>query len=247
MVFHGNSLVERLLEHGELQAWIHLADTNRPVHFRSVAWTGDEVGHRLRAEGYADHLKSLLALWPARVVVMGYGMNEAFAGPKGLPEFRSHLEVLLGQLERLHPGARLVVLSPTAVEAGHPGPKASDRNADIALYAQALREAATAHRAQFVDLFGPSRDAFAKTRSPLTTDGLHLNDAGNRLVARIVAEAIVGGPALESIRTDRLKEVAAASSQLADFVAEVVRPKNGILYYGQRKRAEEREAEIPST
>ncbi|NBP26019.1 MAG: hypothetical protein EBU81_16040, partial [Proteobacteria bacterium] len=31
LVFHGNSLVERLLEHGELQGWIHLADTNRPV------------------------------------------------------------------------------------------------------------------------------------------------------------------------------------------------------------------------
>ena len=64
VVCYGNSLVERLLEHGELQAWIHLADTNRPLHFRSFAWTGDEAGHRLRAEGYADHMKSLLALWP---------------------------------------------------------------------------------------------------------------------------------------------------------------------------------------
>lgn len=245
LVFHGNSLVERLLEHGELQAWIHLADTNRPVHFRSFAWTGDEVGHRLRAEGYADHMKSLLALWPAQVVVIGYGMNEAFAGPKGLPEFRSHLEVLLGQLERLHPDARLVVLSPTAVEAGHPGPKAADRNADLALYSQALREAANTHRARFVDVFNPSREAFAQARAPLTTDGLHLNDAGNRLIARVVAEAIVGGPALATVGPARLKEVAAASSQLAEFVAEVVRPKNGILYYGQRKRAEEREAEIP--
>ena len=121
LVFHGNSLVERLLEHGELQGWIHLADTNRPVHFRSFAWTGDEVGHRLRAEGYADHMKSLVGLWPARVVVVGYGMNEAFAGDAGLPEFRAQVEVLLGQLERLHAQARIVVLSPTAGEPG-PGP-----------------------------------------------------------------------------------------------------------------------------
>ncbi len=245
VVFHGNSLVERLLEHGELQGWIHLADTNRPVHFRSFAWTGDEVGHRLRAEGYADHLKSLVTLWPARGVVVGYGMNEAFAGDAGLPEFRAQVEVLLGQLERLHAQARIVVLSPTAVEPGHPGPDAQARNADIARYTQALREAATAHRAVFVDLFGPSQAAYLSAKKPLTTDGLHLNDSGNRLIARLVAEALVGKPALDRVQPARLKEVAAASSQLAHFVAEVVRPKNGILYYGQRKRAEEREAEIP--
>jgi len=147
VVCYGNSLVERLLEHGELQAWIHLADTNRPLHFRSFAWTGDEVGHRLRAEGYADHMKSLLALWPAQVVVIGYGMNESFAGSKGLSEFRSQWEVLLGQLERLHPGARIVVLSPTAVETGHPGPDAAVRNADIAAYSEVLRETAAARKA----------------------------------------------------------------------------------------------------
>ena len=245
LVFHGNSLVERLLEQGELQAWIHLADTNCPLHFRSFAWTGDEVGHRLRAEGYADHMKSLLALWPAKVVVVGFGMNESFAGAKGLPEFRSQLEVLLGQLERLHLGARLVVLSPTAVEAGHPGPDASARNADLAGYAKALREVAAQRKAIYVNLFEPSQSAFANAKAPLTSDGLHLNDSGNRLIARIIAEAIVGAPTLERVKPARLKEVAAASSQLAHFVAEVVRPKNGILYYGQRKRAEEREAEIP--
>ena len=245
LVFHGNSLVERLLEQGELQAWIHLADTNRPLHFRSFAWTGDEVGHRLRAEGYADHMKSLLALWPAKVVVVGFGMDESFAGAKGLPEFRSQLEVLLGQLERIHLGSRLVVLSPTAVEAGHPGPDASARNADIAGYAEVLREVAAQRKAIYVNLFGPSQSAFANAKVPLTSDGLHLNDSGNHLIARIIAESIVGAPTLERVKPARLKEVAAASSQLAHFVAEVVRPKNGILYYGQRKRAEEREAEIP--
>ena len=245
VVCYGNSLVERLLEHGELQAWIHLADTNRPLHFRSFAWTGDEVGHRLRAEGYADHMKSLLALWPAQVVVVGYGMNESFAGSKGLPEFRSQWEVLLGQLERLHPGARIVVLSPTAVEAGHPGPDAAIRNADIAAYSEVLRETAAARKALYVDLLVPSQKAYLAAKKPLTTDGLHLNDSGNRIIARVIAHAIVGAPALDRIKPARLKEVAAASSQLAHFVAEVVRPKNGILYYGQRKRAEEREAEIP--
>jgi len=89
LVLHGNSMIERLLEHGELQALVHLTNPSKKLQFRSLAWTGDEVGHRLRAEGYADHLKSLIVLWPAQVVVVGYGLNVAFAGTTGLPEFRA--------------------------------------------------------------------------------------------------------------------------------------------------------------
>ena len=245
VVFYGNSMVERLLEQGELQAWIHLSDPAKKLHFRSFAWTGDEVGHRLRAEGYADHMKSLLALWPARCVVVGYGMNEAFAGPAGLAEFRSQLGVLLDQLARLHPGARFVLLSPTAVEAGGQGRDAAERNRDVALYSAAIAEAASARGGLFLDLFAATQRAYAGGAGRLTGNGLHLNEAGNRAMARVIASAFVGEAALARVEPARLREVASAAGQLAHDVAEVVRPKNGILYYGQRKRAEEREAEIP--
>jgi lysophospholipase L1-like esterase len=245
LVFHGNSLVERLLEQGELQALVHLADPSRTVHVRSFAWTGDEVGHRLRAEGYADHLQWLIQLWPARVVVLGYGMNESFGGTNGLPEFRSQLEVLLGQLSRVHSGAQFVLLSPTAVEAGHPGPDPAQRNRDLALYSAALEEAARKHGALFVNLFTASQQAYAARSGRLTVDGLHLNEAGNRAMAREIAAALLGASAVQEVNAARVPEVAAASAQLAHAVSEVVRPKNGILDYGQRKRADEREAEMP--
>lgn len=245
LVFHGNSMVGRLLEQGELQGLVHLSDPTRELHFRSFAWTGDEVGHRLRAEGYADHMKSLLALWPAKVVVVGYGMNEAFGGDAALPEFRTQLGVLLDQLAQLHPGARFVLLSPTAVEVGGPGPDAGARNRDIARYATAIEETAKARGAVFVDLFAASQTAYARASGRLTINGLHLNESGNRAMARVVASALAGKAAVDEVPEARLKEVSAAAGQLAHFVDEVVRPKNGILYYGQRKRAEEREAEIP--
>ncbi len=245
IIFHGNSMVERLLEQGELAGVVQLANPSRKLHFRSFAWTGDEVGHRLRAEGYADHMKSLLQLWPAKVVVVGYGMNEAFSGPTGLKDFRAQLGVLLDQLSRLHAGAKVVLLSPTAVEPGGQGPEATQRNRDVALYAQAIGEIARAREAIFVDLFDTSQAAYAKSPERLTSNGLHLNDAGNRAMARVVATAMVGDSATERVDNARLREVAPAAAQLAHFVDEVVRPKNGILYYGQRKRAEERQAEIP--
>ena len=87
VLFYGNSLVERLGEHGELEALVQLAEVGKQLHFRSLAWTGDEVGHRLRPEGYEEHLRALLQKWPAQCVVLGYGMNESFAGAAGLADF----------------------------------------------------------------------------------------------------------------------------------------------------------------
>ncbi len=61
VLFYGNAMVERLLEHGEMEARVHLAMREKKLHFRSLAWTGDEVANRFRAEGYAAHMKELLA------------------------------------------------------------------------------------------------------------------------------------------------------------------------------------------
>ena len=225
---------------------VQLALPEAQLHFGSLAWTGDEVGHRLRAEGYAGHLKELLQAWPAQVVIVGYGMNEVFAGAAGLPLFRSQLGSYLDQLRRLHPGATLVLLAPTAVEkSSHTETDVAARNADIALYAEELSAAAKARGVLLVDLFAASFTAFAQSKTPLTTNGLHLNAEGNRAMAKVIASALVGPAAVAKISATQIAEVAPAASQLAHFVAEVGRPKNGVLYYGVRKRAEERAIELP--
>ncbi len=240
VLFYGNSMVERLLEHGETEAIVQLSQPEKQLHFRSLAWTGDEVANRWRAEGYADHMKSLLAEWPAKVLVIGYGMNESFAGAAGLADFRTQLDGDLDQLARLHPGAKLVVLSPIAVEKG-----SDARNADVEAYAKALEAAAKARAAVYVDLFSASRAAYATSKVPLTTNGIHLNAAGNHTMAPIIAAAFIGENAVAKVSARRVAEVAPATAQKSHFVAEVVRPKNGVLYYGVRKRADERATEIP--
>ncbi len=252
VLFYGNSLVERLLEHGEMQARVHLALPNHNLHFRSLAWTGDEVANRMRAEGYAAHMKELLAAWPADVVVLGYGLNESFDGAAGLPAFRKALEGHLDQLARLHPRASFVLLSPVATECdAAPAAvtatmpcsccgKGAALREDVKLYADAIAAIATMRGIGFVDLFGPT----SRSSVALTSNGIHLHEAGHAMVARILAVALAGEKAA-SVDAARLKEVAAAASQLAYYTAEVVRPKNGVLYYGVRKRPEERAAEMP--
>ena len=244
IVCYGNSMVERLCEHGELEAMIQLAQPEKKLQFRSFAWTGDEVGYRLRPEGYEEHMKSLLRRWPAEVVIAGFGMNESFAGRPGLEDFRKQLAAYLDQLARFHPQATLVLLAPTAVEGGGPGPAAAVRNEAIGAYAEAILMAASARGALYVDLFYASQLAYAENDSPLTSNGLHLNEEGNRLMARVIAKALIGAPAVTPDPT-RLSTVARAVARKNYYVAEVVRPKNADLYYGVRKRQEENDAEIP--
>ncbi len=244
LLFYGGGMVERLLEQGDLEAYLQLANPQRDLHVRSLAWTGDEVGWRARPEGYVEHLRTLLARWPAQVVVLGYGMNESFAGEAGQADFRQQLEVCLREIERLHPGAQLVLLSPIAVEKTSPNDAAA-RNRNVAAYAATLHEAAEAHHAQFVDLFTASQAAYAAESEPLTSLGLHLNALGCREMARVIAQALLGSAAVERVDPARLSEVAQAAAQKSRYVADVVRPKNGVVYYGVRKRPEENAAEIP--
>ncbi len=245
ILFYGNSMMERLGEQGELEALVQLAQPDKKLHFRSFAWTGDEAGYRLRPEGYGEHMKSLLKQWPARVVLVGFGMNEAFAGAAGLADFRAHLGGYLDQLGRFHPGAKFVLLAPTAVEPGGQGPDAAARNRDVASYAQVIGETAKARDALFVDLFAASQQAYTNSKVPLTTNGLHLNDAGNHAMARFIMQALQGDAALAKVDPARVPEVAKAVARKNYYVAEVVRPKNADLYYGVRKRQDENEAEIP--
>ncbi len=244
LLFYGGGMVERLLESGHLEAQLQLAHQGKKLRVRSLAWTGDEAGHRLRPEGYGEHLKGLLAAWPANVVVVGFGANEAFAGPAGLPDFRRHYETFLREVDRLHPGARVVLLAPTAPDERSDS-RAAARRADVAAYADAVREIAAAHRAEFVDLFTASTDAFAKAPRPLTEQGIHLNAEGSRALGTVVARALAGPGGLASAEPPRVEELASAAARKHAYNAELTRPKNAALYYGVRKRPEEAAAELP--
>jgi azurin/sugar lactone lactonase YvrE/lysophospholipase L1-like esterase len=227
ILFYGNSMIERLLEQGELEARLQISQPDRGLKIRSLAWTGDEVGNRLRLEGYAKHMKNLLAEWPANTIVLGYGLNESFAGEAGLADFCKHYTAHLKQLSQSHLGARIVMLSPIAVEGRH---------AEGELYSKAIAELAAEHGAKFVDLFSLTREA------GLTSNGIHLNEKGNSLVGKAIAEAL---GAKSEIDPAQLREVALAASAKHRRVAEVVRPKNGVVYFGVRARADEYAAEMP--
>ncbi len=245
ILFYGNSMIERLLEHGELEARLQIAQPGSTLQIRSLAWTGDEVGNRLRLEGYAKHMKNLLAEWPANTIVLGYGLNESFAGEAGLTEFKQHYTAHLEQLSGLHPGARFVMLSPIAIEGA-----SAARQAEVDLYRNAIAELATGVGAEFVDLNALTKAAYAKSDEALTNNGVHLNEKGNQVVAKALAEeiAIIRGLSATTLTEPdpaHLQEVAEAASAKHRRVAEVVRPKNAVVYFGVRARTNEYNEEMP--
>jgi glucose/arabinose dehydrogenase len=74
----------------------------------------------------------------------------------------------------------------------------ADNNKRLRLYTAAMAEAAKANSVVFVDLFTSTLDRYAKSAQPLTINGVHLNEGGDRQVAVLIDQALFpDGPALK--------------------------------------------------
>ena len=247
VLLYGNSFIERLQEHGLFEASVQYVNPGKKLQFRSLAWTGDEVGHRLRPERYVNHLNQLLAKWPANVVILGFGQNESFQGVAGVARFQSDLVGYFEEISRRHPGAKIVLVSPIATEdLGNPDhPAITPRNAKIKLYCDVMADTAKHFNVQFVDLYTPTLRLYKSVGGPFTENGIHLNAKGYNHLAPILASAIFGVPQPGGPVLKRTREIARAVSIKAGHVADIVRPVNTVLYFGVRGRANEYAAEMP--
>jgi lysophospholipase L1-like esterase len=217
IVLLGNAFVERDLLHNRLELRLTAREPSRSLGFRNLGWSGDTVWGHARAGfgGPADgfkHLERHVDELKPTLLLLAYGMNEAWDGPKGLDGFRSGFERLLDSVSR--GGARIAVLSPVAHERlGPPLPDPAEHNRNLRLYSDAMREIARRRGLLFVDLLGL---AGTKER-PLTENGIHLNAEGYRRAAEAIerglgleprAEAVAIGPEGRTTFTPRTLPVA---------------------------------------
>ncbi len=195
VVFLGGGLIEQERLFGHIETRLTCRHPGARLVFRNLGWSGDTVRGTARTAGYqnpdgfARLLKEVRDLKP-NVLILGYGMNESYAGAAGLPAFVGGYDRLLSELAPLK--ARTVLLSPTYHEnLGRPFPDPAAHNADLEKYTEAVKSLAARRGVGFVDLFHPLRKA-ARTKSPpgLTTNGIHLTEAGYALVARAIDEQL---------------------------------------------------------
>ncbi len=142
----------------------------------------------------------------ANVILAYWGFNESFKGAAGLESFKKDLDGYLKKLLGTDYGKgkpRLVLFSPIAHEdLKDPTnfPDGSANNKNLALYTKAMTEVAKANAVPFVDLFSASQQLFAKASYPLTINGIHLNEEGDKALAPVQFKALFGreAPKLEA-------------------------------------------------
>jgi lysophospholipase L1-like esterase len=188
VVLVGNTLIEREQRDGFWETALTRRFPKASVTFRNLGWSGDTVRGLARASfdppavGFARLKDHVLALKPT-VLLIGYGSNESFDGPAGLPHFLEGLHALLDALAPAK--ARVVLLSPLRQEdlrsltlpARPPDPAANNKN--LRLYADAIRDTAKKRDLAFVDLYDLLGDgAKATPPAPWTDNGIHLTSWG---------------------------------------------------------------------
>ena len=191
----GNTLADRMQHDGWLETAIQHDFPEQRLVIRNLGFSGDELTLRLRSSGFGspdDHL----SFNRADVILAFFGYNESFGGTEGLAKFRQDLrEFVQHTLAQQYNGSsapRLLLCSPIAHEdLGNVNlPDGSENNARLALYTQAMAEIAAEEQVGFIDLFQPTQAAYVEHAEPLTINGIHLNEAGNRVVAEIIRQAL---------------------------------------------------------
>jgi azurin/glucose/arabinose dehydrogenase len=229
----GSGLADRQQHHGWLEALIHRAYPDYDLTVRNLGFAADEInvqprsdeapgtgyflsmrkGETLAKRGNTEVVYQAGTDFGADVILAYWGFNESFRGQAGIDGFKRDLEHYLdAQLDARYNGEsapRVVLFSPIAHEdLDHPDfPDGASNNHNLALYTEAMREVATSKGVPFVDLYAASRILYEQHEQPLTINGIHLNDEGDRLLAPVQFEALFGEkPAPADARLAALRE-----------------------------------------
>lgn len=207
----GNGLADRMQHDGWVETILQSQLAGKNIIFRNLAVCGDTVTSRPRSKGVPS-VETILAHCKADVVFAFFGYNESFGKAEALPKFKGDLTAMIGEYRAAkfngETEPRIVLFSPIAHEnLGDPLlPDGSENNANLALYAEAIKQVAQEKDVAFVDLFTPSQALYAKADSPLTINGIHPLPEGNRRIGEVIATAITGKPVSSTPAMEPLRQ-----------------------------------------
>ena len=238
IVFLGNTLAERMGYYPHFETLLQARFPEQRLVVRNLGWSADEVATRPRSKDFQDHGHKLADHQPT-VILAFFGLNESFAGQAGLAKFRSDLDAFLRESTTTDYGrgkATVVLVSPIPHEdLGRPHlPTGEATNANLGPYMAEMKAAAEAAGVLYVDVFTPMKELMAGADEPLTINGIHLTDAGNRAFASVLDERLFGpsAKATDKAAYDRLYDAVAEKSW--QFFMDY-RATNGYYIYGGRK------------
>ncbi|HKD37050.1 MAG TPA: GDSL-type esterase/lipase family protein, partial [Pirellulales bacterium] len=212
--FIGNTLADRMQHDGWLETYLYSRFPNDDLVIRDLGFSGDEIDLRLRSAGFGspdEHLEKE----KADVLFAFFGYNESFAGADGLERFKRSLENLIkharGQKYNGNSPPRLVLFSPIANENLHDRnlPDGTENNQRLELYTATMAEVANANEIPFVDLYEPTLKIYRTAAKPLTINGVHLTEDGDKQLAEMIDGALFAGqpaPARNAAAMEKLRQ-----------------------------------------
>ncbi|MEZ6098323.1 MAG: PA14 domain-containing protein [Pirellulaceae bacterium] len=191
VVYIGNTLADRMQHDAWLETYLHALLPKHELTVRNLGFSGDEVKQRQRADNFGDP-DLWLTKCEADVVFCFFGYNEALRGEAELDAYKSDLAEMIDHMRSQRyngtSAPKLIVFSPLAhenLQSPHL-PDGYENNKNLLLYTEAMRDVCRQMNVPFVDLFHLSQKLYLDTDKPLTINGVHLGDVGNREVARAV-------------------------------------------------------------
>ena len=263
----GNTLAERqmLFNHFETSLLAQFPELELTV--RNLGRSGDTPSLQPRPLNFGDAGTHLTAQ-KADVILAFFGLNESFDGEAGVAKFEQELSAWVEQQRAARyngrEAPRVVLVSPIAHEklARLVHVDAEARNRDLARYTEVMRQVATRLNVGFADVFTPTRAAMASAPEPLTINGIHLNETGDKVFAGLLMTALGFEPAPadtsgSTVKAfENLREQVRAKNQLwfyrfrplnAEYVVgRRLNPFGSVNFPGEMKRLDERIDEADS-
>jgi len=236
----GGALAERMNLFGHFETLLHARHADRELVIRNFGWPADEVGRRQRPNDYTK-IDDPMKVFGPETFLCFFGYNESFAGPEGIAKFREDYAAYMdSQASKYAPGgkARFILVSPVAFEdAADPlRPDGQRENENLRRYTEAVKRVAEEKGWAFVDVFTPTLSLFGKEKGlQYTVNGAHLNEAGDRELARLLDGALSGAAnptRLTAPDLARLREVVVDKSWVHQ---QDYRMLNGWYVYGGRR------------
>ena len=207
----GNGLADRMQHDGWTETFLQSGLKGQDVSFRNMSLSGDRPDKYPRSRGFTP-MDQYLQHVKADVVFAMFGYNESFAGPEGADGHKKLLIDFVGKIRSYKPNGkdfpRIVLFSPIAFEdlQDRNLPRGRAHNRNLASYAKATKDAANEAGVAYVDLFDSSTKLYEESKEPLTLNGVHLNELGNRKIGEVIAKALLGKEVASSEKLEGLRQ-----------------------------------------
>ncbi len=224
VVLVGNTLADRQQYFNHFETSLLALYPQLELSMRNLGWSADTLTLQPRPLNFGT-AEQHLATYKADVILAFFGANESFEGEAGIPRFEKDLEAYIEKHRAAKyngsEAPRLAIVSPIAHErlARLVHVDVEARNRELARYTEAMRRVTARLGVPFADVFTPTKDAMETAAAPLTVNGMHLNEDGDKVFAVVLLTALGLAP----------EQLPAGSKSYADLRA-LIEEKNRLFF-----------------